>query len=1089
MRRPHLARCSLSAALVILCIAPTTASDRSYDPAPSNVTYLIDAGRYDEALVSARERLAAIEAATGPDAPEVARAIGLVVKAGYWCSRPKDPDLLALARRAVAIDERASGPGSLETAESLSGLAFILLARGDDDEVKGLCDRALAIREKAAGPESLEAATSHRCLGLVSEDRGDLQAALAENARALAIQEKDLGPDAPDVAATLNSLASVQRQLGDYPRAIESRTRCLAIREKAFGPDHPQVAWAIHNLANLHADLGEYARARELYLRALAIRERIEPPDHPDLGYSHNSLGLMAYDLGDYTAARHEYERALAIRERSLGPEHALVAASLNNLGNLLDDIGEPEEARDLLTRALDIKTRKLGPDHAGTATTANNLGNVLAELGEFDRSEELTRRALAAREKALGPDHPDVGRSLDDLGWLRDLRGDPASGLPFLERALAIREKALGADHPDVAGTLERIAIARLESGDAAAALAPARRALGIQRRVFGTDHPAVAGTLALIGSIERCLGDAAGALDAARESESIRREHFRLTARHLSEREALRYEQVRASGLDVALETLARGADDPAVASRAAAVLDDVIRSRALVLDAIASRRRQAAGTHTEEESRRIAALGEAATALARLVRREPDPDHPERYLTQVSEARERKERAERDLVEVSPTEREWAEGGRIGLDGVRGALPEGAILLSYVRVAAPSFSGSIASVAVAEGEASYAAFITAGGATGTTRIVRLGPASRIDGLVARWRVEAARGATGPSVSLRRLEAAYRDAAAALREAIWDPVAPGLSGSSLVFVVPDGALDVVSLETLPAGLDRYLIEAGPALHYLSSERDLIAAGRPRAGGAGLLVVGGADYGPSSARSTSPAPCSPFGSLRFAPLPGAREEADAISRIWTSHGGEAGAAGGGITRLSGSEASASAFLSSAPKKRILHVATHGFFLEETCPKGDKEGSADPMLLSGLAFAGANQRREGRPRADDGIVTAEEIASLDLSSVEWVVLSACDTGVGEVRSGEGVLGLRRAFEISGAGTLIMSLWPVRDVDATAWMSALYEARFAGLDTSEAMRRAGLKILKGRREEGRDTHPASWGAFVAYGAWR
>jgi CHAT domain-containing protein len=141
------------------------------------------------------------------------------------------------------------------------------------------------------------------------------------------------------------------------------------------------------------------------------------------------------------------------------------------------------------------------------------------------------------------------------------------------------------------------------------------------------------------------------------------------------------------------------------------------------------------------------------------------------------------------------------------------------------------------------------------------------------------------------------------------------------------------------------------------------------------------------------------------------------------------------------------------------------------------------------MLLSGLAFAGANQRREGRPRADDGLVTAEEIASLDLGSVEWAVLSACDTGVGEVRSGEGVLGLRRAFEISGAGTLIMSLWPVRDVDATAWMSALYEARFAGLDTAEAMRRAGLTILKGRREGGRDTHPASWGAFVAYGAWR
>jgi len=100
-----------------------------------------------------------------------------------------------------------------------------------------------------------------------------------------------------------------------------------------------------------------------------------------------------------------------------------------------------------------------------------------------------------------------------------------------------------------------------------------------------------------------------------------------------------------------------------------------------------------------------------------------------------------------------------------------------------------------------------------------------------------------------------------------------------------------------------------------------------------------------------------------------------------------------------------------------------------------------------------------------------------------------VVLSACDTGLGEVRSGEGVLGLRRAFQIAGAGTLIMSLWTVRDEDATEWMRALYEARFNRLDTSQAMRRAGMRIVESRRQDGRSTHPAAWGAFVAYGAWR
>jgi len=617
----------------------------------------------------------------------------------------------------------------------------------------------------------------------------------------------------------------------------------------------------------------------------------------------------------------------------------------------------------------------------------------------------------------------------------------------------------------------------------------------VGFDLRVV--DHPDVAGSLALIGAIHLRLGDASKALSLALESESISREHFRLTARHLSQREALRYERVRASGLDVALQALAGAGDDPAVAARAGPVLDAVIRSRALVLDSIASKRRQAAESRTEEAARRIASLREAATVLARLVRREPDPDHPERYLAQLADARGIKERAERELIEISPAERQWTEGGRVGLAEARSALPEGATLLSYVRFAPPAFSGSIASAAAAAAETRYAAFVTTGGAAGATKAVLLGQASRIDRLVERWREEAARGARGPSVSLRRLERSYREAALALRQAIWDPVAPSLLGSTLVFVVPDGALDVVNLETLPAGNDRYLIETGPIVHYLSAERDLTSAARPRAGGEGLLVVGGADYGPAparaeraTARKTGSASCSPFRSLRFAPLPGAREEADAVARIWASHGGEGGRAGGGITRLSGAEARASAFLSAVPERRVLHIATHGFFLEDPCAgSGTGAQPTDPMLLSGLAFAGANQRRDERPLVDDGLLTAEEIASLDMSRVEWAVLSACDTGLGEVRSGEGVLGLRRAFEIAGAGTLIMSLWTVRDEEATEWMRALYEARFDRLDTSHAMVRAGMRMIEARRKEGRSAHPSAWGAFVAYGDWR
>jgi CHAT domain-containing protein len=143
-----------------------------------------------------------------------------------------------------------------------------------------------------------------------------------------------------------------------------------------------------------------------------------------------------------------------------------------------------------------------------------------------------------------------------------------------------------------------------------------------------------------------------------------------------------------------------------------------------------------------------------------------------------------------------------------------------------------------------------------------------------------------------------------------------------------------------------------------------------------------------------------------------------------------------------------------------------------------------------PLLLSGLALAGANQRRTAAADEEDGILTAEEIAAMDLSGVEWAVLSACDTAVGEIQAGEGVFGLRRAMSIAGVRSLIMSLWSVDDEATREWMHALYEARFRrGLDTVEATRVAGLSVLEARRRAGQDTHPLYWSAFVAVGDWR
>ena len=220
---------------------------------------------------------------------------------------------------------------------------------------------------------------------------------------------------------------------------------------------------------------------------------------------------------------------------------------------------------------------------------------------------------------------------------------------------------------------------------------------------------------------------------------------------------------------------------------------------------------------------------------------------------------------------------------------------------------------------------------------------------------------------------------------------------------------------------------------------------------------------------------------------------------------------------------LTGAAASEERFKRDAPGKRILHLATHGFFFQDHCVSaeamsrgigalaeepapsayGGRPPAAgagvrpfaptvvgeNPLLLSGLVLAGANSSAGAPADGEDGILTAEEIAALDLRGVEMVALSACDTGLGGVRQGEGVFGLRRALEIGGARTVLMSLWPVPDEAARDWMTRFYGARLSNRSVLAASREACRSTLEALRKEGRQPHPYLWAGFVAAGDWR
>jgi len=431
------------------------------------------------------------------------------------------------------------------------------------------------------------------------------------------------------------------------------------------------------------------------------------------------------------------------------------------------------------------------------------------------------------------------------------------------------------------------------------------------------------------------------------------------------------------------------------------------------------------------------------------------------------------------------------------------------------------------------------SYAAIVLRSTAEPPT-VIPLGPARGLETLIAEWRRAIIEHAGVPSTSSAS-GATSRAAGATLRRRVWDPLAAQLSGVTRVFIVPDAAINLVPFAALPSPGGRYLAETGPTVHYLSAERDIISAGASTTVvDGGLLALGNPSFSDGSSfaalrgrppvllattappigghtyRGPPPA-CPPFHAFRFEPLPSTQMEANTIAKLWDELRVDAPRNGAAMV-LTGGAATERALKESGPGRSILHLATHGFFLGDECapalegtraagrlvelkPRPPATAVADdvmaravraenPLMLSGLALAGANRRVVAGPDEDDGILTADEASSLNLSGVQWAVLSACDTGLGSIAAGEGVLGLRRAFQIAGVRTVIMSLWSVEDRATRQWMQALYEARLARhLDTADSVREASLAVLRDRRAKGLSTSPFYWAGFVAAGDWR
>jgi CHAT domain-containing protein/Tfp pilus assembly protein PilF len=1024
-------------------VRAATAQDRTlYDARLqySEAFRLYPTGAYDKAQLLAEHVLDLREKAVGTEHPEIAAALNLL---GVICTARSDYNRGELfLQRALAINEKAFGSDHPAVAEVMDNLAKNYSAKGTYAEAERLARKALSVRQKTLGPDHFLVAVSLGTLGDMFLAKGDYANARSFSEQALQITAKSYTAGDLQHADAASRLARVEIKLSNYSSAEQLLTQASHTREKIAGSESLQAADSIYDLGYLYLVKNDNLKSEQMNLRALSLKEKILGPDHLQLSLVLHNLGLIYYRRGDYPTAETYYQRSLAIKEKTLGNSHPLLAATYNNLGLMSWRQRDYDKAKKFYTRALEICEKAYGVDSADTTFPLANLGIIAKETGDYDRAEAYYKRALAIEEKIFGPENPRIGVTVESLGILYRDRGDYARAEPYFLRAVAITEKSLGPDHPDNA------------------------------RHFRNLQH------------LYAAKGDLAGALRSLARSTEIEEKDLPLNLAVGSERQKLAYFDPMAEDLERLISFQAQQDTGDAAARDLAATT--LIQRKGRVFDALADNLGTLWNRSSVEDRALLDQLKGVTSQLAALVLKGPQGLSSAEHQSRIAKLTQQREQLENEVGRRSQGYYERADS--VTLSSVKAAIPADSVLIEFA-VYRPFDPKQPNESAKNFGDPRYIAYIIP--ARGEVQWKDLGAAKGIDAAVDAFR----RALRDP----QRHD--IKQLARALDEKIMQPVRALAGHATHLFVSPDGQLDLIPFEALVDPEGRYLIER-VSVTYLTTGRDLLRTEVTRASKSGPLVIADPAFGepgttaiakldrPGLGRRKatnvrrSITTAQDLSDVYFGPLSGTTQEARAIQSLFPD-----------ANVLTGLRASKGA-LKQIDAPSILHIATHGFFLQDTTENASdkkKQPPSDsrsvravasienPLLRSGLALSGANLNKSG---SENGILTALEASNLNLWGTKLVTLSACDTGLGEVHNGEGVYGLRRAFFLSGAETLVMSLWPVSDDVTREMMTAYYTGLKAGLGRGEALHQAELAMLKRKSRR----HPFYWASFIQSGEW-
>lgn len=1057
--------------------------DGIHDTTYSNILFekgelLYSMNKYLEALNIAKIAFAIEKKIVGDKHIYVANSYDVLAR-GYFSIDARDSLGFYYSKKAVTLRKELFGDYHQDVAMNLNNIAQLYFQIGQYDNALPFQEQSIVAYKNSLGVDHLDFAASVSNLALIYFEMGLYAKALPLNELAFKTYKKSLGEVHPDVAMSLNNQAQVYYKMGQYDMSLQFQKQAYNLYKKSQGENHPNVAISIDNLSQLYQDIGQYERALPLSKQALEIRKIAFGDEHADVAVSLNNLALLYFLLGENAKALSMNEQALLIRKKVLGENHPDVAISLNNLAQLYFELGQYEKALAFQEQALKILKVYYGDNHTAVAKSLNNLAQLYLEFGQKEKALLFNEQALEIRKKVLGENHPDVAISLNNLSFLYKELAQYEKAVSLNERALRIYQKSLGEDHPNVAKSLTNQANIYAQMGQYKKALTINEQALKVRKKSLGEDHPDIATSYTNIALLYCEMGQYRKALKLFDQSLAIENKQLAKILPSLTEEQKVNFLKLNASSYEIYDALVLDDPQNKSVSKKYSLnnslLLGNVtLRSNELMRNSMLNSNDSILidnfenwlGLKRQYANAQLLSLEEIKSKGIVLKELEEYIDFYERSLSLRSQ--------------LFQTEQEKLQ---LNYETLESRLAEDEAFLMFHcfnYYNGKSWTDSVL----------YAAYVIRNNQK-EPEFVKLFEQAQLDSLMLAEDV--------PSM----MSNLYQPSDSALYNLIWRPIVGYLGDAKKIYISLSGKLHKLAFAAIGNGAGQVLSDTYE-IHQVLSAQDFVYPSNSNVFGnkdnesTMIAMFGGINYDQSNTTATeqdsiyktslSPLSKDLNRKSSFGYLSATKTEIEEIQRQFRQNNKT-------TLSFSGTDATEFALRSlegdKAPK--ILHIATHGFSALD--PKVDVNktqlripeqknrytASDNPLLRSGLMMAGSAANWSGTTNLTgelDGILTAQEVSNLNLLNTQLVVLSACETGLGDIKGREGVFGLQRAFRMAGANYLLLSLWRIKDEETSEYMQLFYSELLKQNNISKAYTSA-----QGTMRQKYPNSPMKWAGFV------